>query len=77
MTDDIKSAVMEAVKEIAIVKGEDPWVAMQAADEVLTGARGTGQALSEQYEVNKAEQAKREQQREQQNRQRIPERVDP
>lgn len=76
VTPDIKSAVMESVREIAIAKGEDPLLASLAADDVLNEARGAGQAISEQHAAAKVEQETREQSREQRNRQRVLDRLD-
>lgn len=53
VTPDVKSAVMDAVREIAILDDVDETTALGAVGQVIDRARGAGTAMSEMREASK------------------------
>ena len=74
MPTDLENAIMTTVKEHAIVRGEDPLMALVVIDDVLSLARGSGEAHTETLERLKAAKASKDRNREQQARERVLER---
>lgn len=73
---DLQSAIMDAVREIAILNDIDELTAMMAAGEVIDRARGAGTAMSEMREASKADLETRRQKRDKLTRDRTRQRLE-
>lgn len=74
--DDIKSAIMDAVRNIAILNDVDEITALMTADQVTSRARDAGTAMSEMREASKAKLETQRQKRDKLTRDRTRERLE-
>lgn len=68
---DIQSAIMQGVREAAILNNEDVNMALFSTQQILNQARGAGQAMSELHAANNAAEVSRAQKRDQLDRKRV------